>query len=127
MTRQTKLLGILTALFLIPAVSYAQLGVIDTFFTNLISFMNKILVPLIFAVALVSFLWAVVVYFIYGATDENKRSQAKNVAMYAVIGFVLMSAIWGIVNFLATGISSGFGLEEEKINNLETIPGVPAR
>ena len=102
-------------LALAPVVALAQFGGINDFLGNVILFINDVLVPLVFAVALLVFLWGVFNYFILGGGDESKREQGRSLMLYAIIGFVLMITIFGIVNL----ISSGLGLNDEDI---ETMP-----
>lgn len=101
-----------------PMVALAQFGQVDTFFEDIIEFINGILVPLIFAIAFLVFLWGVFLYFILGAGDETKRETGRHYMLYGIIGFVLMVSIWGIVNLLATGL--GLNVEE-----IQTIPNAP--
>jgi hypothetical protein len=103
-----------------PALALAQgeLGEVSDFLTNIVQFINDILVPLIFAIAFLVFIWGVFNYFIFGAGDEGKRETGKSYMLYGIIGFVVMVSVWGIVNLLA----GGFGLDEEE---LQTIPNTP--
>jgi hypothetical protein len=64
----------------------------------IIRIIDGILVPLIFAVAFIVFIWGVFNYFIAGAADEEKRKKGKDFVMYGIIGFFLMISVWGIVN-----------------------------
>lgn len=70
--------------------------------TEIIKFINNGLVPLVFAVALIVFLFGMYQFFIAGGADEEKRSNGKNLAMWAVIGFVIMVSVWGLVNLITT-------------------------
>ena len=58
---------------------------------------NDYIVPLIFAVAFIVFIWGVFQYFIAGGADEEKRKKGKELVVYGLIGFVLMFCLWGIV------------------------------
>lgn len=107
----------LVALF--PVVALAQFGEINTFVGKVTSFINDILIPLVFAIALLVFIWGAFMYFIYGGGDPEKRKEGTQLMMYAVIGFVLMVSIFGIVNLIANGL--GFSDDQ----NIENIPNVP--
>lgn len=89
-----------------------------TFAENLLSFINNILVPLIFALAFLVFLWGVFRFFIAGGADEGKRAEGRMLMLYAVIGFVVMISIWGIVNLIAGGI----GLTGQDLQSLPQGP-----
>lgn len=79
------------------------------------------LIPLLFAVALLFFLWGVFQYFIFGAGDEEKRETAKKFMIYALVGLVLMVAVWGIVKLIASilgvNISDTVNVTKKPIGN----------
>ena len=54
---------------LFPAVTFAQFGGIDTFFFRMLSFINGILVPFVFGIAFLVFIWGIFKYFIFGGDD----------------------------------------------------------
>lgn len=107
-------------LVLTPALALAQFGGIDTFLQNVSTFINNILIPLVFAIALLVFIYGVFDYFILGGGDEGKREEGRKLMLYAIIGFVVMVSIFGIVNLIATGL--GFGGQED-IQNIPNVPG----
>jgi hypothetical protein len=97
-------IGLLT---LLPAFALAQdFGQLETFVGGFSSFINSTLIPLVFGIALLVFLWGVFKYFILGGSDESKRESGKHLMLYSVIGFVVMVSIWGIVN-LASSVLPG--------------------
>ena len=67
-------------------------------------FINNILVPFLLTLALLFFIYGVFKFFIQGGDDEEKRKEGKNVVMWAIIGFVVIVSIWGIVNLITSGI-----------------------
>ncbi|MEZ4200646.1 MAG: pilin [Candidatus Paceibacterota bacterium] len=103
----------------LPAVALAQFGDINTFFGKITTFINDILIPLIFALALLMFIWGMFRFFIAGGHDEDAREKGKNLMLYAVVGFVLMVSIFGIVNLIANGL--GFSKQQD-INNIPNVP-----
>ena len=105
-------------LVFVPVLASAQFGEVDTFFENITGFIDTTLVPLVFAIAFIVFLWGVFQYFIMGGGDETKRADGRQYMLYGIIGFVVMVSIWGIVNV----ISGGLDLNEE---NLQVIPDAP--
>ena len=103
----------LFALLLLPTVVLGQ-GFIDgeagsfgTFTGGIILFINNFLIPLMIALCVLGFIWGVFQYFILGSDDEEKRKQGRSLMLYAIIGFVAIVALWGIVEFVA----GGFGFE----------------
>lgn len=78
---------------------------------GLIRFMNGTLIPAIFALGFLVFIWGMYKTFILGGSDEEKQSEGRQLMMYTVIGFVVMISLWGIVNLLAKSLN----LEDEPI------------
>jgi len=75
-----------------------------TYITGIIS--NSI-IPLIFALAIVMFVWGVVQFFILNADEEAKRTQGKQFMIWGIIALAVMVSVWGLVNILGTT----FGLD----------------
>ncbi len=96
----------------------ANFGVIGNTTGFVISFLNGYIIPLLIAVAFLAFIWGMFTYFIRGGASEEGRQQGKQLAVYAVAGFVLIVSLWGIVNVIAGGM--GFRAPE-----LRTMPPVP--
>ncbi len=78
----------------------ADIGYFTNLGTKLLGFVQGTLMPLLYAVALLMFVWGVFKTFILGGADSGKQEEGKQLMMYAVLGFVLMTAIWGIVHFV---------------------------
>ena len=110
---------------LLPAITFAQFtsggagGNFSTFFGNIRVFISTILVPLVLALAFLFFLWGVFKFFIAGGADEEKRNEGKQLMIYSIIGFVLIVALYGIVNFVVGGL--GFDADSADI----VIPTAP--
>ncbi len=115
-----KTYTIVAALLLLPGVAAAQFGGIDTFLGSIGTFINNVLIPLIFALALLFFIYGMFKYFIQGGDDQGNRETGRQLMIWAVLGFVFMVSIWGIVNLVANGL----GFSGEQINNIPTGPGV---
>lgn len=75
---------------------------------NVITFIDAVLVPLIFAIAFVIFLIGVLRFFF--SSDKEKREEGRKFVMWSIIGFVLMVSIWGIVNLLIASL--GFNSQQ---------------
>jgi hypothetical protein len=97
-----------------PLFAVAQeFGEVGQFFVKISNFINSTLIPLVFGLALLVFIWGIFKFFILGGSEESKREEGKQLMMYAIIGFVLMVSIWGIVNLIAGGLGfSGQGIED---------------
>jgi heme/copper-type cytochrome/quinol oxidase subunit 2 len=103
--------------FALPFVTFAQTATnnntstLTGLFTWIINFINTILVPLIFALAFLLFLFGVFKYFFSaGSNAEKNRTEGKQFIMYAIIGFFVMITIWGLVNIVVRTIP---GLENQ--------------
>ncbi|MEK7079762.1 MAG: pilin [Patescibacteria group bacterium] len=75
--------------------------------TDVITFINIALVPLVFAIAFIVFLWGVAQAFVIGGADEEKRENGKKFIMWGLIAFFVMVSVWGMVNLLVN--TFGFG------------------
>jgi len=95
-----KKLAYIAASFALPALAFAQVQNVQDLGTTIIDIINTVLVPLIFALAFIVFLWGVFQYFIAGASDEEKREAGKSLMIYGLIGFFVMVSVWGLVNLL---------------------------
>jgi hypothetical protein len=77
------------------------------FLQQIVFFIDHAVVPFIFAIALVAFLWGVFQYFIAGGADEEKRKTGRSFIIWGIIGFFVMVSIWGIVNLLVGTFNFG--------------------
>jgi NADH:ubiquinone oxidoreductase subunit 2 (subunit N) len=97
--------GTLAALAL-PLVSLAQtvnnLSDAGNFVINTI---NNIIVPVLFAVAFIVFLWGAFQTFIMGASSDETKDKGKSLMLWSLIGFFVMISIWGLVSILTGTVS----------------------
>jgi len=70
------------------------------FFAFILRIINSVIVPLIFALAFLAFIWGIVQGFILNADNDEKRKEAKKFAIYGIVGFFLMLSVWGLVGML---------------------------
>ncbi len=73
---------------------------IETLFVFVIHAINFYLVPLIFALAFIYFLWGGFKFFIAGRGSEESVEKGRAFFISSIIGFVVMISIWGIVNLV---------------------------
>lgn len=71
---------------------------------SLIGIINTVVVPVVFAIAFIVFIWGVFNYFIAGGANEEKRAEGTKFVFSAIIGFVVMVSIWGIVNLVGSSL-----------------------
>ena len=98
--------GVLTA-FAVPLVSLAAVNNISDVGTFIINTINNIIVPVLFAVAFIVFLYSVFKTFIVGQGSEEAKEQGKNLMLWGLIGFFVMVSVWGLVNILTGTVSFG--------------------
>jgi uncharacterized membrane protein len=115
-----KQFAVLAAIWALPLLTFAQqvrsiqdAGVV---LTNII---NGVLVPMIFAIAFLVFIWGVVNFFLLGAKDEEAREKGRNYILYGIIAFFVMVSVWGLVNILV----GTFNLSSGGPSNIPVAPG----
>lgn len=69
--------------------------------STIIYLINSVLVPLLFAVAFIMFLYGVAQAYIFSHGDEGKVEEGHKLVLWGVIGFVIMISLWGLVNVVA--------------------------
>jgi len=69
------------------------------YFTCLI---NDSVIPFIFAIAIVMFMWGAVKFFIINSDEEAKREQGKQFMIWGIIALAVMISVWGLVAILTT-------------------------
>jgi len=67
---------------------------------------NKSVIPLIIAIAMVTFIWGVVQYVI-NSDEEAKKAKGKQFMIWGIIGLTVMVGVWGLVRIVGTT----FGIE----------------
>ena len=98
--------GMLVA-FALPLVSFAAINNISDAGSFIINTINNIIVPVLFAVAFIVFLWGAFQTFIVGANSDDVKTKGKNHMLWGLIGFFVMISVWGLVNILTGTISFG--------------------
>jgi hypothetical protein len=74
----------------------------------IIGVINGILVPVLFALAFIIFLWGIAKAYIFSSGDPAKVKQGHTLILWGLIGFAVMFSIWGLVNIVV----DTFGLAE---------------
>jgi hypothetical protein len=79
-------------------------------FQDLLSYVgciiNRSIIPLIIALAMVMFIWGVVQYVI-NSDEEAKKEKGKQFMIWGIIGLTVMIGVWGLVRILG----NTFGIE----------------
>ncbi len=88
----------------VPQIGHAATGSLQGLITGIGEFLDKVLIPVILGIAFLSLVWNMLRFFVIGATNEEGQQNAKNLAFYSVLAFVVILSFWGIVNVLTNGI-----------------------
>ena len=62
---------------------------------------NDILVPVLFALAFIVFLYGIAKTYIFSVGDEGGVKEGHQLILWGIIGFVVMISLWGLVNVVA--------------------------
>lgn len=68
-----------------------------TFAESIVEGINTIVVPVIFAIAFLGFVWGIVKYFFIYGSDVSKREEARQFVLWGLFGFVVAFSVWGIL------------------------------
>ncbi len=70
------------------------------FIGTLGALIDNAIVPFIFSIAFIVFIWGIFQYFIAGGADEEKRKEGRNLALWGIIGLAVMVSVWGLVSLV---------------------------
>lgn len=116
---KTFIATLVLGLTAISSTAYAQTGAtasqsgdiggstLGAYLSSIIGFINVYLVPFLFAVAFIVFIWGVFQYFIAGGANEEQREKGKQLVMWGIIAFVIMVSLWGLVNLITNTLNFG--------------------
>ena len=68
---------------------------------------NNSIIPFIFAIAVVMFIWGGINFFILNADEEAKRTQGKQFMIWGIIALAVMVTFWGLVSILGNTFGVG--------------------
>ena len=96
----------LTPLFCLPSLVFAQApsGGLQLFLYNIPLFLDNVIIPFLFGIAFLVFVWNVIRFFVIEGSNEEGRKKAKDLAIYSVAAFVFLMIFWGIVNMLISSL-----------------------
>jgi len=73
---------------------------IGSYASGITDVVNGILVPLIFTICIIVFLYGVARAYIIGGASDTARAEGHKLILWGLIGFVVMLSVWGLVNIL---------------------------
>ena len=95
-----------------PRVAHADL---ETFLTDVNTLIVNPLIMLLFALALVFFLFGVF-QFIANQENEEKKTAGKRHMLWGLVGLTIMFGVWGIMNMILKTLDiEGINPEEGKV------------
>lgn len=96
-----KKISAIGAALLVPSLAFAQtVNSVQDLGDFIISMINTVIVPVIFALAFLVFVWGAFTFFVSGGAEEEKRDKGKQMMLWGLIGFFVMISVWGLVNIL---------------------------
>lgn len=107
MKKALALTSVTLAAFAVPLVSMAAISNVSDVGSFIINTINNVLVPVLFALAFIAFLWGAFQTFILGATNDEAKTKGKDLMLWGLIGFFVMVSVWGLVNILTGTVSFG--------------------
>ena len=101
--------------FLLPLVAGAQFDNVEDNIVEPIGRIIGLLIPIVFALALLYFFWGLATYIL---SAEQDKDLAKKRMLWGIVALFVMASVWGLVRFLgdAVGIDQGDDV---------IVPGVP--
>lgn len=90
-----------------PSGPDAVLGPLGELTSDVLTFINVYLIPLVFAISFLLFIWGVFKLLIAQGEKEESRKEGRTFILWGIIGLAVMVAAWGLVSLLL----GTFGLE----------------
>ena len=96
--KKTLTIRFITSLivFSVPFVASAT-SPLSLYKNLIVGAVNDYFVPMLIAVAFITFLWGVYKYFII---PDGEREEGRQFIMYGIIGLVVIFSVWGLVNIV---------------------------
>src|SRR3989344_3725094 len=69
--------------------------------STILYIINYVLVPVLFALAFIVFLYGIVSKYIFSHGDETKVAEGHKLILWGIVAFVVMISLWGLVNVVA--------------------------
>ena len=68
--------------------------------SGVVGVINAVVIPFIFGLAFLVFIWGVVKYFFLSMDNDTERTKGKKFMLWGIIGFVVLFSVWGLVGLL---------------------------
>ena len=103
--------------FLSANIAYAS---VDSFIANANRLIINPLITLLFALAMVFFLYGVV-EFLFNQANEEKKTSGKSHMLWGIIGITIMMGVWAILGIVLNTL----GIPKSEINPEEGYVNLP--
>jgi hypothetical protein len=80
---------------------------VQDFLLWFIDLINSTIIPLIFAIAIVFFIWNAARFFVFSGADEEGKASARRLMFYGIAAMVIMLSLWGIVRMMTNAFGIG--------------------
>ena len=96
-------------------------------------FGHNILVPVLFAIALIPFIYGLFNYLVFGPSDEEKKEQGRGQLFKANVYLIIATLVWTVfwsfswlgTNFSLPSLNPNPKIEQEE--KIQPIPNTPLR
>lgn len=101
-----------------PLMGFGLGGGIYGIATNIIYIINGVLVPVLFAVSFIVFLYGIAKTYIFSTGNEEAIKEGHKIILWGLIAFAVMISLWGLVNVVV----NTFGLQSQFAPHLPLSP-----
>lgn len=82
---------------------FNRVGTLGAFAKYVGCVIQDAIVPLLFIIAMVVFIWGVL-KFIQGSENEETREKGKQFMLWGIIGLAVMLSVWGLVSIFTKSV-----------------------
>jgi len=84
-----------------------NIGYLKGYGDSIVYIINFIFVPVVIALAFLLFIWGVFKAYFWKGASETDRASGHQFILWAVIGFAVIFAVWGLVNMVDSILNFG--------------------
>ncbi|MBI2409491.1 hypothetical protein HYV30_00400 [Candidatus Kaiserbacteria bacterium] len=77
------------------------------FIYGIVGVINTVVIPIIFALTFLVFVWGIFRYYFLKSADEKERTNARAFVLWGLVGMILILSIWGLVNVALSTLGIG--------------------
>ncbi|MFA6324935.1 MAG: hypothetical protein WCX46_01785 [Candidatus Paceibacterota bacterium] len=103
-TKFLKLTSLISLVYFLPIITFAACTYkanpkIGDLFNYITCIIGSSIIPVLFTLALVVFIWGVIQYVI-NTGEEKKKAEGKQFIIWGIIALAVMVSVWGLVSIL---------------------------